>query len=84
MRAGTRSRSRARSSRAAGLAPGGEVTFMRPCIFHSGFSIRKKQGGMKMTLAPAARPELDWVPPHHRDKVRPVFTASRMAIERRP
>jgi hypothetical protein len=32
------------------LVMGGEVIRMRPCIFHSWFSIRNKQGGMKMTL----------------------------------
>jgi hypothetical protein len=32
----------------------GKVTFMQPHIFHYGFSIENKQGGMQMTLPPMA------------------------------
>ena len=41
-----------RTSKRPGLAAGGEVTFMRPCMFHSGVSNTKHESGLKMTLQP--------------------------------
>jgi hypothetical protein len=37
---------------------GGKVAFTHPCMVHQGVSIQNKQGGMKMTLTPAAGPAL--------------------------
>jgi hypothetical protein len=60
---------------------GGELTFMCPCIFHQGFSIQQKQGGMEMALPPVARLAEDY--PRLPEAQKPLECVQRPGATRR-